>query len=364
METQTKSEMEWTGVIGLMSGTSLDGLDLCYVEFAKNGNDFTFRNLLTKAKPYDKFWRDKLKGSFYLSAEQLQELDSDFGKFLAEQVNLFIDENKLQTKVQLVASHGHTVFHQPQKGITVQIGSGKIIHELTKLNVINDFRILDVQLGGQGAPLVPVGDHYLFHEYAACLNLGGFSNISFEKSKQRIAFDISPCNLPINLFVAKYFDKEFDEDGKLAESGQIIQELLNQLNSISFYKQPYPKSLGFEWLTSQFLPIVEKYTNSKPIDILRTFVEHIAIQISNVLNNHGISNVLLTGGGAYNAFLVSRIEALTKSKIIVPEKNIIEFKEALVFAFLGYLNIKNTINTFKSVTGAKEDSIGGKRHFG
>lgn len=356
--------MEWTGVIGLMSGTSLDGLDCCYVEFAQNGNEYLFRNLQTKSNPYSIFWRNKLKDAFYLSPQMIAALDVEFGQYLAEKTNLFIKEQKLESKVELIASHGHTVFHQPHKGITVQIGSGKIIHELTQLNVINDFRILDVELGGQGAPLVPVGDHFLFHEYSACLNLGGFSNISFEKNNQRIAFDISPCNLPLNIFMTKYFEKDFDEDGNLSASGQIIEALLNELNSISFYKQTFPKSLGFEWLTNQFLPIVEKYTNHAAIDILRTITEHIAKQIVAVLELYAIPNVLVTGGGAYNSFLLNRIKALTKSKIVIPEKNIVEFKEALIFAFLGYLNLKNTINTFKSVTGAKEDSIGGKRHFG
>jgi len=363
LKTQINSDLKWTGVIGLMSGTSLDGLDCCYVEFAKEENNFLFRNLQTKSNPYSTFWRDKLKNAFYLSASQVKELDVEFGQFLAERTNLFIEENQLESKVELLASHGHTVFHRPHEGITVQIGSGDVLHELTSLNVINDFRILDVDFGGQGAPLVPVGDHYLFHEYDACLNLGGFSNISFEKNGQRIAFDISPCNLPLNIFVSNYFNQDFDEGGKLSASGIVIDSLLNELNALSFYNQTHPKSLGFEWLTNQFLPVVEKHTKLIPADILRTMIEHIAIQIAEVLNNYEIANVLTTGGGAYNSFLMERISALSKSKIVIPDKNIIEFKEALIFAFLGYLNLKNTINTFKSVTGAKEDSIGGKRHF-
>jgi len=363
LKTQINLDLKWTGVIGLMSGTSLDGLDCCYVEFAQEKNNFRFRNLQTKSNPYSKFWQDKLKNAFYLSASQIKEIDSEFGQYLGEKTNLFIKENQLESKVELVASHGHTVFHRPQDGITVQIGSGKVLHDLTKLNVINDFRILDVDFGGQGAPLVPVGDHYLFHEYDACLNLGGFSNISFKKNGQRIAFDISPCNLPLNIFVSNYFNLDFDEGGKLSASGIVIDSLLDELNALSFYKQTYPKSLGFEWLTNQFLPVVEKYTPSATNDILRTIIEHIAIQVTDVLNHQVIANVLVTGGGTYNSFLMKRISTLSKSKIVIPDKNIIEFKEALIFAFLGFLNLKNTINTFKSVTGAKEDSIGGKRFF-
>jgi len=355
--------MEWKGVIGLMSGTSLDGLDCCYVEFSKNEKGYLFRNLQTKSIVYSSEWREKLKNAFYLSPENLAELDKEYGTFLGEQTNLFIKEKDLRKKVIIIASHGHTVFHQPQKGITVQIGSGEKLAEITGINVINDFRILDVQLGGQGAPLVPVGDHYLFHEYAACLNLGGFSNISFVKNGQRIAFDISPCNLPLNIIVTEYFNLEYDENGKLAASGKIIEPLLKSLNEIPFYNLPHPKSLGFEWLTNEFMPIIEKFKDDNPLDLLRTITEHIAIQLAGIINQNQLPDVLITGGGVYNSFLISRLKELTSSKIIIPPKEIIEFKEALIFAFLGYLNLENTINTFKSVTGAKEDSIGGKRHF-
>ena len=355
--------MEWTGVIGLMSGTSLDGLDCCYVEFTHANDRYLFRNLQTRSIPYTAEWRGRLQGAFYLEKQDLLTFDADYGHFLAAEVKAFIHDFQLEGKVNLIASHGHTVFHQPGKGITVQIGSGEVINGETGINVISDFRITDVELGGQGAPLVPVGDHYLFYEYAACLNLGGFSNISFVKNAGRIAFDISPCNLPLNIVMVDYFGKEYDSNGDQASLGHINEKLLKELNALAFYAEDHPKSLGFEWLKKSFLPIVDKSGEEDPKNLLRTITEHIAVQIARVINANALPEVFITGGGAYNSFLVDRIKSMTGARIIIPGSQLIEFKEALVFAFLGYLNLKDTINTFKSVTGASRDSIGGKRHF-
>ncbi|MBK6524136.1 MAG: anhydro-N-acetylmuramic acid kinase [Crocinitomicaceae bacterium] len=357
------ADQKWTGVIGLMSGTSLDGLDICYVEFAFINNTYEFRNLKAKTIAYSETWKHDLKNAFYLSPPDLEIFDSVFGKFLAQNTLDFISENVLQNKVELIASHGHTVFHQPNNKITVQIGSGKELNELTGIKVINDFRIKDVLLGGQGAPLVPVGDLHLFSKYQACLNLGGFSNISFDQNQKRIAFDISPCNLPINQLCKKYFNLEFDRNGDIARSGTLIESLFNELNAIPYYSQSPPKSLGFEWLTEKFMPIVDGYADHKPEALIRTITDHVGFQINEALKNNKIKEVLVTGGGAYNQYLINYLKK-GEAQIVIPPAEIVEFKEALIFAFLGYLNLNNSINTLKSVTGASEDSIGGVRHFG
>lgn len=357
------TEKSWIGVIGLMSGTSLDGLDICYVEFSKSDNKYQFRNLIAKTQPYSALWKSNLTGAFYLQPNELAHLDLEFGKYLAESTNRFVAENYLNKKVELIASHGHTIFHQPQNKITVQIGSGIELHKITGFKVVNDFRIKDVLLGGQGAPLVPVGDHYLFSDYQACLNLGGFSNISFTSNGKRIAFDISPCNLPINQICKQHFNCEFDHNGDIAKSGNLIPELFSDLNGLQFYSQNPPKSLGFEWLTQSFMPVVNKYNQFKPADLITTITTHIANQITEVLKNNQINEVLVTGGGAYNTFLINLLK-VGGTKITLPSSEIIEFKEALIFAFLGYLNLNDSINTFKSVTGASEDSMSGVRHFG
>jgi len=354
---------KWTGVIGLMSGTSLDGLDICYVEFLHDENGYRFKNLIARTLSYSDQQRSDLKNAFFLNDFDLKNFDLEFGKFLASSALNFIAENNLQKKVELIASHGHTIFHQPQNGITVQIGSGDEINKITKIKVINNFRIKDVQLGGQGAPLVPVGDRFLFPEYQACLNLGGFSNISFDRDQERIAFDISPCNLPINQLCQKYFNLEFDRNGDFARSGNLIDTLFNELNTISYYAQSPPKSLGFEWLSTSFMPIIEKYLTESPQDLIRTITDHVGFQINDALKNNKIKEVLVTGGGAYNEYLINYLKR-GEAKIVIPSADIVEFKEALIFAFLGYLNLYNSINTLKSVTGASEDSMGGVRHFG
>lgn len=350
-----------TRVMGLMSGTSLDGLDICVVDFEKNNNSYKFEIVQSETIEYKSDWKNKLKNAFYLSENELKDLDEEYGSYLANQINFFIQKNELKHTIDLIASHGHTVFHQPQNKITIQIGDGKIIQQLTKINTINNFRITDVLLGGQGAPLVPVGDFYLFNQYQACLNLGGFSNISFDFNHERIAFDIAPCNLPINILTDKYYNLPYDDNGNIAQSGIVNADLLNELNHLRFYQLNNPKSLGFEWLNDTFLPIVFK-CNDKPENLIRTITEHVAQQLTETFKKYNLSTILVTGGGAKNKFLIDLLQN-ENVEISIPNENIVNFKEALIFAFLGYLNLKNSINTFKSVTGATSDSIGGIRHF-
>lgn len=348
-------------VLGLMSGTSLDGLDCCYAEFTQKGSNYAFGSLKAHTFPYPEAWKNKLKNAFFESTENLTALDFEFGSYLAELANQFIKQHDLQDKVDLIASHGHTIFHQPAKGITLQIGNGEVLRKQTGIRVINNFRITDVRLGGQGAPLVPVGDHYLFADYEACLNLGGFSNISLVQENARIAFDISPCNLPLNYLSKKWFNLDFDPSGNIASSGKINSPLLAKLNALDFYHQRPPKSLGFEWLNDQFIPLIE-HTAIEPTDLLATVCQHIADQLQDIFHKYKLKQALITGGGAYNKHLIHLLKD-GQTKIVLPDPVIIEFKEALIFGFLGYLNFNNTINTFKSVTGAHTDSIGGIRHF-
>ncbi|UKN03217.1 anhydro-N-acetylmuramic acid kinase [Paracrocinitomix mangrovi] len=349
--------------IGLMSGTSLDGLDVCCVEFKKSKQQYEFEILATKTYPYNDVWYKKLKSAFQMSETELTILDQEFGKFSGHSVNDFILENRLSGKVDLIASHGQTIFHEPEKGITTQIGEGQLIADITGLLTINNFRIKDVQLGGQGAPLVPIGDRLLFGEYESCLNLGGIANISFEKNNERIAFDICPANLPLNQLMVEYFNTAYDKDGEMAAQGVIIEDLLNELNDLKFYRKAPPKSLGYEWMNQFFYPILQKYAQSDPKSLLKTVIEHEAYQIAALLNKENISNCLISGGGALNKTLVEAIQLKTTSKIIIAEKEILDFKEALIFAFLGFLNINNQINTLSSVTGAEKDSIGGFRFY-
>jgi len=339
--------------IGVMSGTSLDGLDIAAVEFNLEDDRWSFQLLAAETCSYPENWIKKLELSPTLSGEKLTELHSEYGKFIGEQTLFFI--KKTHFAPDLIASHGHTIFHQPGKGYTLQIGSGAEIAALTNTLTIADFRSGDVALGGQGAPLVPIGDRLLFSNYMYCLNLGGFANISFEQEGKRLAFDNCPVNFVINHFARKV-GLPFDNNGELGKKGKINIKLLDQLNQLPYYRSAAPKSLGREWVEKTFFPILNQSIISDT-DKLRTVYEHIALQITKDLSGDG--NILITGGGAFNSFLIERIQSLTPCEIVIPTREIIEFKEAIIFAFLGVLRSKNINNCLASVTGAHRDNCGG-----
>lgn len=340
--------------IGLMSGTSLDGIDLVYVEFAVN-NDNKFKILHSETVSYSEKWKETLQNAIHFSSDDLLRLDIEYGLLLGDVINNFIDKFSIGN-IDFVASHGHTVLHQPEKGITLQIGDGQIIANKTKQKVVCDFRTQDVKLGGQGAPLVPVGDELLFGNYDFCVNLGGFSNVSFNKEGKRIAFDICPVNIVMNLYAQK-LGFEYDESGEIASRGKINTVLLNKLNSLDFYDKTPPKSLGLEWVQQEIFPLIDSLETDVS-SVLRTFVAHIAIQVSKVISNN--NSVLMTGGGVFNQFLIKCIEEKSNIKIEVLNSEIINFKEALVFSFLGLLKLDSQVNCLSSVTGAEKDHSSGE----
>jgi len=340
-------------VVGTMSGTSLDGLDLAAVEFIYNNYHWEFSIVAAETVAYSSEWEERLKSSPALSGEQLLELHTSYGRYTGREIKKFLQKHALAPA--LIASHGHTVFHQPEKGFTFQLGNGASIIAETGIPTVADFRTGDVALGGQGAPLVPVGDKLLFSEYESCLNLGGFANISFDQSGNRVAFDICPVNFILN-DLAQKTGWPYDAGGELGRSGKVNQKLLDQLNLLAFYRQSPPKSLGREWMDDYFMPLIA--ADEIPFnDQLRTAYEHIAIQISNASPGRG--KMLVTGGGAFNTFLVERLKHYLKCEIVIPHAEIIQFKEALVFAFLGLLRSLGEINCYASVTGARRDSSAG-----
>lgn len=343
-------------IIGLMSGTSLDGLDLVDVSIWERSNSIKFQIHNTAVFPYSKAYQTTLKNCFNASQKSIQIFSTEYGEFLGNAVIKFMREFQIEN-VNMIASHGHTVFHDPDNGITVQIGDGQTISNVSGIEVICDFRTQDVELGGQGAPLVPIGDKLLFSEYDYCLNLGGFANVSFDDAGVRRAFDICPVNIVFNHYTRK-IGLEYDSNGNLAKTGVINLELLTKLNALEYYFQPFPKSLGYEFVVEHIIPLIDAY-ELDTATILRTFVEHIAIQLNSNLNK-GSGTVLITGGGAYNSFLIERFKDLSALKVVIPSKEIIEFKEALIFALLGYLKATNRINCLRSVTGARTDHSSGK----
>ncbi|HEY4539934.1 MAG TPA: anhydro-N-acetylmuramic acid kinase [Faecalibacter sp.] len=339
--------------IGLMSGTSLDGLDICYVRF---DSDTSFEILQTEGINYSSAMKNQLKDAYQLPAMQLCELDVQFGYYLGEQVKLFVDKYHIEN-LDFVASHGQTIFHQPDKNFTLQIGNGAAISSKCQQRVICDFRTQDVILGGQGAPLVPIGDELLFNEYDACLNLGGFSNISMNRNGKRIAFDICPINIVLNHY-ANQLGLDYDKDGQIASTGKINQNLVKELNQLAFYHQSYPKSLGFEWVEKEFLTIVEKYDLCIE-DKLFSCVEHMVHQLNNTFKEYDINKVLITGGGVRNQFLFNVLKSKSNTELIIPNDNLIDFKEALIFAYLGYRRYSGKVNCLASVTGAIKDHSSG-----
>ena len=348
-------------IIGLMSGTSMDGLDIAFLDFQKKDKDWVFTILKGETVPLSKELHQDFLSIQSKTIEEFKQLDIAFGIWMGEQVNQFIENHQIdKTQIVAIASHGQTLFHQPQHGFTIQVGCGTALAYTSGLNVVNDFRSLDVLAGGQGAPLVPIGDFKLFRRFAdSFLNLGGFANISLEKEGKIIAFDIAPLNLPLNFMVAK-LGEPYDFQGRYARSGKVLPELLHALNQLGFYRESPPKSLGTEWLEQEFMQLMP--LNEEVNNVLRTLVEHQAIQIVNVLSEQNLSSVFITGGGAYNHFLIERIRDLYSGEIIIPEDQLIQFKEALVFGFLAVLYFENETNTLASVTGAEKNLITGVFH--
>ncbi|WP_278036409.1 anhydro-N-acetylmuramic acid kinase [Flavobacterium nitratireducens] len=343
-------------VIGVMSGTSLDGVDLAHIQFEIKNEQWSFEILESETVAYSEDWVNQLKLAVDFSKEQLETLNKEYTQLLAEIISNFINKYQL-SNLDAVCSHGHTILHQPQNGFTLQIGNLPEIATLTQQKVICDFRVEDVQLGGQGAPLVPIGDKILFANFDYCMNLGGFSNVSFEENNQRIAFDISPVNTVLN-FYADQLGLNYDDKGKISSTGKIHTELLNKLNNLNFYQEQHPKSLGIEFVKETILPLMESYKISIE-NKLRTFTEHIAIQTALALPKKQ-GRLFITGGGAYNDFLIFCIQKqLPKLTIVIPEKKILEFKEALIFALLGVLKLRNETNVLSSVTGAEKDHSSG-----
>lgn len=343
-------------VIGLMSGSSLDGVDIAYVNFSHDNKKWFFQIIEAGNVPYTEEWKNKLSEAFNKNQSELKELDLEYGKYLGDITKKFIKKYELDPK--LIASHGHTIFHMPEKAYTLQIGDGQEIANRTGIMTINDFRTEDVMKGGQGAPLVPIGDKYLFADFPICLNIGGIANVSYDISNQRIAYDICMANQLLN-YLANKLGYDYDNNGNFARRGNVNKELLDILNNNSYYEKDAPKSLGREFFEEYQHHIIDNSSLSTN-DLLATATEHIAYQIVKATNNLDKTRMLITGGGAKNNFLVERIRKMSIHEIVIPDSMIIDYKEALIFAFLGTLKLEGKINVLSSVTGASSDSSSGK----
>ena len=336
-----------------MSGTSLDGIDIAYIHFEKK-EKWLFKVENSKTYNYSKEWFDKLKTSVSLSKIDLDKLDNDYTLLLSKQVLRFIEEFSIND-IDAVCSHGHTVFHNPNNNYTYQIGNLPEISKKIGHKVVCNFREQDVILGGQGAPLVPVGEKYLFNEYDACINLGGFANISKTQDEKLIAYDICPVNTVLN-YLSNKMNLDFDKNGEISKTGNIIEDLYSRLNKLDYYSNNHPKSLGIEWVNSNIIPLMDHYP-SQIIDLLHTYSHHIAEQVSkNTINE---TNILVTGGAAKNKFLIDLINRKLNNNVVIPDNTLIDYKESIIFGFLGVLKLLNINNCYSSVTGSSKDHCSG-----
>jgi anhydro-N-acetylmuramic acid kinase len=346
-------------ITGLMSGSSMDGTDLACCDLTWNGLRWDYRILKAETIPYGSALKSKLEVACHWNRKEIDELDRELGAYYANLLKDFHLRHKLVP--DYIASHGHTILHDPQRGLTYQAGNGSIMAEKTGMVVVNDFRSEDVAQGGQGAPLVPLGDRLLFSSYGGCLNLGGFANISCDNREgKRIAYDLSPANMALN-HVAGLKGLEFDRDGRLARQGSLHADLFEKLNKLDYYQQSAPKSLGREWFIETLLPLMNQSALS-PEDLMATVLEHIAFQVARGINDAGLRSVLVTGGGALNQTMIRRLSYYTSASLDIPGEQLIHYKEALIFALLGVLKIRGEINCLSSVTGGRRDLSAGTIH--
>jgi anhydro-N-acetylmuramic acid kinase len=357
-----------------MSGSSLDGLDIVFAEFQENAGKWQFEIIAAECEEYSQAWKERLQKATGLNAMDYHLLHVEYGHYLGEAVNRFIDKNNLHYRVGLVASHGHTTFHMPGKKLTAQLGDGAAIAAQTGLPVVSDLRALDVAFGGQGAPIVPIGEKLLFPDFDLYLNLGGIANISFNQQGKYIAYDVCPANKVLNL-VCNTVGKDYDDKGQMAAIGNVHPELLEKLNGLSYYGQPYPKSLANDFGIDEVFPIIQSFGLTHN-DGLRTYTEHIVHQLSEAIKatfqanqekpvdetNNRRYRMLVTGGGAFNSFLTGTLSQRLETMgvdLVIPENNVINYKEALIMALIGVLRWRQEYNVLSSVTGATRDSIGG-----
>lgn len=360
-------------VIGLMSGSSLDGLDIAYCSFTVRPSEasiiVTKWDLLQAATaPFSEQWRARLSHLPTVSALAFAKTHTYFGHYMAELVQPFLQKYSIEP--DFIAAHGHTIFHYPDQNMTAQIGDGAALAALTGYPVICDFRTQDVAAGGEGAPLAPLADKLLFGEYDFFLNIGGIINISCNANGKYVAFDITAANQVLNE-LAKQLGLAYDADGQLAAAGSLSEQAFHDANDIPYFDAPYPKSLDNQWVREHIMPhFLHPQTTVE--DRLRTTCEHIGYQtakaIRQIVEREQLDTtkpyrLLATGGGALNRFLVQTIERYCQKvldiEIIIPDQRIIEFKEAVLMALMGVLRVENVPNCLKTVTGAKRNAIGG-----
>jgi anhydro-N-acetylmuramic acid kinase len=361
-------------VLGLMSGSSLDGLDIAYCSIDWQNNQVKDWQLLAgETLEFSDMWKSRLSNLPSQSGLIFAKTHTYFGHYMADLVQTFLKKNAIQ-EVDFIASHGHTIFHNPDQRISIQIGDGAALAAKTGITTICNFRTQDVALDGEGAPLAPLADQYLFEGYDFYLNLGGIANLSANINNRWVAMDCCPANQVLNT-LAQELGAEYDNKGAWANQGTVDQTLLGQAANFDFYTESYPKSLGNEWIRQHILPLYLAAPSSWE-DKLATACEHIAIEISTsiqqILQKEAFQKenykVLVTGGGAFNDYLMESINAYCNQnhsiELFLPDPSIINFKEAILMALLGVMRMEKTPNSLKTITGAQRDTVNGAVYLG
>lgn len=341
-------------VLGVMSGSSLDGLDVCLTKFNQSSS-WAYEILAADTLDIPEALKLQLRQSDRLKARSLFLLDQQYGNWMGEQIRHWRSKNK--HKVDLIGVHGHTVFHEPKEGFSIQIGNGANVCVATGIPTVDRFREKDIILGGQGAPLVPFGERLLWPQYQVFINLGGIANVATHGSTTR-AWDIAPCNQVLN-HLAKLAGKDYDENGQIAREGALDPQWLENLRSLDYFSKPAPKSLSNQW-TQEVLH--QAPNNIK--DALNTYVHFLGEQIAADLKAVPDGQVvLITGGGAYNSYLIETIKKMSPGlQFVLPEHQLIAYKEALVFGLMALHRQLELPNVLSSVTGALRDSVSGVLH--
>jgi len=342
-----------------MSGTSLDGLDLCLTRFWSKKKQWKYEIVEAATLQYSDSWLERLIQAPDSTAEELHLSDREFGHYLGALSKQFLQSHR--EEADLIASHGHTIFHQPEQKMSVQIGHGAFIAASSGIDVVSDFRANDTAYGGEGAPLVPLAEKWLFKSHKSFLNVGGIANLSVHADDgQVLGFDVCPANQVLNWISRRFFDKEYDDYGKLAAKGKLIPELLKSLNQLDFYDKAPPRSLGREFVEMKILPLLENYSDGK--NLLHTYTQHMVYQIATCIAEFRAEPpVFLSGGGVHNHFFIESLKE-TGVKVFLADDKLIDFKEALCFSLLGLLRMHALPNSLASVSGASKDSVGGS-HF-
>lgn len=372
--------------VGLMSGTSLDGIDVALCEINGSSFDTTIQLLAFETVPFKKKMKEKIKKACFKetsSVDTICSLNFELGKVFSDAIKTMLSHTQYQSSdLDFIASHGQTIYHQPfddqtHVASTLQIGEAAIMAYEHKCPVISNFRVMDMAAGGQGAPLVPYTEYILYSEKnksRVLLNLGGIGNVTWLDGSMDeshvIAFDTGPANMMINAAMKKLYHKEYDHDGEIASQGELISPLLDELICDPYFDMDIPKSTGRELFgEDRTLQLIEKYQNAHACDIVYTFTYFTVWCVVYHLKKYigKVDELIVGGGGAHNKEIMRLLKSeLPRVSVMSADEFGInaDAKEAMAFVVLGNETMHQKTSNMPSATGAKSHVILGNMTYG